>query len=884
MNLQPGTIVDGRYEILEHIGCGGMGDVYRARELGLDRDIAIKMIHSSLVADQENRDRFKQECKILSTLEHPNILMFYRFGLWERQFPYMAVELLDGTSLLTLLIKGALPVSRVISIAQQICQGMEYAHDRGIVHRDLKPGNVFLTASPRGDIVKILDFGLARIVPLAEDSGQHLTQTGCIVGSLYYMSPEQCEGKKADARSDIYSLGCLLYELLTGVPPLMAETAVGLMYKHVNEMPAPLPAMLGQERPPDGLQNVLFRALAKHPGDRYSSMANLNADLDLVIHNRGGEIAACRNGVVKPRKGLSVLTLVSMLLLLIPAGFCFFVASIGNGAANVAITPTRHSNKMLPRKLPSDERLGGFGGNKTAALTEWLTRYGASDLEGSVRARGYLLKELRAAGAPVAQLDLQYRLACEAFAKLLAGVEHGSPMDQETYEKVIETHIFTVRNWSGPEETKELIGQILRGRTAKLLPPHAAGSLARLCGDMLYEEGDFESEEKWRRISTQTRDPEDFARLSRCLARLGKKVEAKTALDDSLANLYQSISASAVHKVAQVLIGQHRAAEALEVCELCKVDYDRSICISGQGESKESRLGCSPQWPHHLIVWDALRSQGKKKQAKEYLFTAFQTATPGDRWLLLSGLVYEEGEHLSPDIEKLVTVQLASPAPDWLTEQALVRMAMLLTGRNRDFALKLANKCHDEFFSQRANNTMTMIEQQLLLSRAISTAGNYAKGLEICEQLMQSLPHIRLESRPVCEALIKAEIVCDLNYLRRHGEVLAIVQPVIVEGETSKVPVRIVARLCISAVEALSTEKKFSDAYKLLDRCLVMASKEKGNQEAIACLWMTYGNICDLDGDHHRGALLKKQAKAIAPGMFALAHRAEEPTCPLPWD
>lgn len=227
VNFSPGTIIDERYEIIEPIGEGGMGSVFRARELELDRTIAIKFLQLSMSGDEVSCSRFLREGKILSALVHKNILACYRYGLWQGRVPYIAMEFLAGKSLRSVLKENTrLPWQQVIEIALPVCDAMQTAHQNGIIHRDLKPDNIVLIDDAAK--VKVLDFGLARIIVVTEgELSQHLTHTGALVGSVHYMSPEQCSGKRADARCDIYSLGCILYELLVGAPPWRRTTRLG---------------------------------------------------------------------------------------------------------------------------------------------------------------------------------------------------------------------------------------------------------------------------------------------------------------------------------------------------------------------------------------------------------------------------------------------------------------------------------------------------------------------------------------------------------------------------------------------------------------------------------------------------------------------------------
>ncbi len=283
MQYNPGTIVDDRYRILDLIGLGGMGAVYKAVDIELEREVALKVLHDDF-PDEETRRRFQREGKIASHLEHPNIVQFFRFGYFQG-CPYIAMEHLAGDSLRGLLTReGKIDVQRMLEIALQVCRGMQYAHQQNVVHRDLKPNNIMLLQNPEPDFVKVVDFGLARVIEL--NATQGLTQTGSILGTAQYMSPEQCKGQQASFAADIYSLGCIIYEAITGVLPLEADTPVGLIHKHVCQTPRALSVVASGVHFPSGLQDVLFKSMAKEPVDRYASMALFEADLKSVQTGR----------------------------------------------------------------------------------------------------------------------------------------------------------------------------------------------------------------------------------------------------------------------------------------------------------------------------------------------------------------------------------------------------------------------------------------------------------------------------------------------------------------------------------------------------------------------------------------------------------------------
>jgi len=276
MSLSAGTRC-GPYEIVGPIGAGGMGEVYRAHDTRLGRDVAIKALPASVSADAERLHRFEQEARAIAALNHPNILAVYDFGSHDGA-PFLVTELLDGVTLAERLEAGAMPVRKAVDVAVQIAQGVAAAHDRGIVHRDLKPANIFLT---RDGHVKILDFGLAKLIePDADGSGTvaptrtgHVTEPGMVLGTIGYMSPEQVRGQAADARSDIFAMGAMLYEMLSGRRAFMRDSSADTMAAILKEDP---PDLAGDAHAiPPAADRIVRHCLEKQPEDRFQSARDL---------------------------------------------------------------------------------------------------------------------------------------------------------------------------------------------------------------------------------------------------------------------------------------------------------------------------------------------------------------------------------------------------------------------------------------------------------------------------------------------------------------------------------------------------------------------------------------------------------------------------------
>jgi Tol biopolymer transport system component len=278
MPLNPHQSID-HYEILALIGSGGMGEVYRARDTRLNRDVAIKVLPGLTTSEPERLRRFEQEARAAAALNHPNILAVYQMGLHQGA-PYLVSELLEGETLRDRLKRGPLPIRKVVDYGVQISKGLAAAHEKGIVHRDLKPENLFLTNDGHA---KILDFGLARLTQVneaipAQSSHEVQTMAGMLMGSMGYMSPEQVRGQSADQRSDIFTFSAVLYEMLTGQRAFQKATSIDAMSAILNEEPKPLTQLLPSA--PPGLERVVQRGLEKNPEQRFQSASDLGFALE----------------------------------------------------------------------------------------------------------------------------------------------------------------------------------------------------------------------------------------------------------------------------------------------------------------------------------------------------------------------------------------------------------------------------------------------------------------------------------------------------------------------------------------------------------------------------------------------------------------------------
>jgi serine/threonine-protein kinase len=283
-----GRIIADRYRIDQLLGRGGMGIVYRVEHVRMGKLMAMKLLHGALAHDRDVRMRFRREAEAASKLDHPNTVQVFDFG-YSEGLMYLVMELLGGRDLATVLdTEGPLPFDRVARIAVQICGSVGQAHARGIVHRDLKPENIRVLTDPgEPDFVKVMDFGLAKLRESREEAANaSVTRAGFIIGTPYYMAPEQIRGESPDPRTDIYALGALMYKCLTGEPPFWAPTPVGVLTKHLTDPLVPPSQRRGRWDLPPEADAIIARAMAKDPRDRFASMDELRAELASFLRAR----------------------------------------------------------------------------------------------------------------------------------------------------------------------------------------------------------------------------------------------------------------------------------------------------------------------------------------------------------------------------------------------------------------------------------------------------------------------------------------------------------------------------------------------------------------------------------------------------------------------
>jgi serine/threonine protein kinase len=494
-SLPSGSILDGRFEILSFIGQGGMSVVYKARQVGMERLVAVKMLLKRLMINEDSILRFQREAVAASALDHPNIVQIYGFGVWEEQ-PYMAIEYLDGKNLADLVeSEHRLQNERAVPIFSQILEALAHAHSKGIIHRDLKLSNVVITKP--GDTVKLVDFGIAKILPQSGKELQRLTQTGEVFGSPVYMSPEQCMGGEIDARSDIYAMGCLMYEVLTGQPPFSGDTAIELMTRHVGQAPDPVP-LAGNNIAP-----IVLGCLQKDPELRPQSAQELK---EVLLNPSAFQPSAKRanmplfnSAAIGKKKPNHLLVAVLALTCLVAAGSLLLVVLKTSSEHQTGSSSNQQNSNSEPRQAGSE--LSDVP-ETMRTNPRYLMQQGRNQLEHAKTPKD-LIKYSKAAALFETALELQN--------------DPKKRSSSLTADEAIETKLRLAdafNQLNEPDKSKPLLAEIIAARKAiydkgryDWFYSQALGDSEEACRLKGDAKGAVKAAEAWLRVEVQT-DPD----------------------------------------------------------------------------------------------------------------------------------------------------------------------------------------------------------------------------------------------------------------------------------------------------------------------------------------------------------------------------------------
>lgn len=350
-----GSVFNNRYKLLSQIGDGAHGDVYKAHDQLLDRVIAIKLLGSQNQSAKALQ-RFQREAQVISRLRNRHCVTVYEFGLDEKDSPYLIMEYLDGESLSALLSReNVLDPKRTVQLFMQLCDGLQHAHDNGISHRDLKPGNVIILDENGEEVAKVIDFGIAKLQFESDMKAHDLTRAGDFLGSPLYMSPEQTEGIEVGPETDQYSLGCMLYQCLTGNPPHYGSSTLETLMKHQSETPPSMTNSSPFELPPE-LDSIVVKLLAKNPNDRFASMADVSTALSAVDFGKSESSKPIREEIENSsNKAIWIVALV--VVGLVATGTLLFISESDSKIDKPDETPKVSVPKTKPTQVTTEPKL-----------------------------------------------------------------------------------------------------------------------------------------------------------------------------------------------------------------------------------------------------------------------------------------------------------------------------------------------------------------------------------------------------------------------------------------------------------------------------------------------------------------------------------------------
>lgn len=415
--FEPGQVWAGKFEIECLLGSGGMGKVFKAMHLQISAPVALKVMDSAIGTDR-GTSRFMREARLLSAVNHVNVVRLLAFGQTADRVLYMALEFINGQALSDVLSQQILKPTRAVGIAQQICRGLEAAHNAGIIHRDLKPSNILLTQDEKGlEVVKIIDFGIARLADDLEKTVGDVEEesTSSVIGTPYYMSPEQCTGKKLVFASDIYSVGCLLYEMLCGQPPFPSEVPYTVMQGHINERLENVPS---KHPVPTSLEALVLKCLEKDPGDRFASAAELEAELSRINWDTLRISSKPKTKTNQERTGQSKLVwALAALLVVIPPAANIIVQRLSTDPDKL-LRPQTKKNTIRGINLSDEQRIMLMQRSPTPAervawYRDWLSK--KSDKPDSSEAYFYLAQDLSDSGGSPSEVTAYYKEAAKRY-------------------------------------------------------------------------------------------------------------------------------------------------------------------------------------------------------------------------------------------------------------------------------------------------------------------------------------------------------------------------------------------------------------------------------------------------------------------------------------
>lgn len=659
-SIAVGSVINDRYEILAYVGQGGMGIVYKARDRRSDKLVALKLLFADRVPDAKSVARFQQEADAASSLHHPCLTRVYDSGIAESGQPYLVLEFVEGNTLAEKLAQeGQLSIDETIRIFIDVCEGLEHAHGHQIVHRDLKPSNIMLSIHGDRESVKVLDFGLAKMQRPADEQSLEITRTGQLVGSPFYMSPEQARGSEVDHRSDLYSLGCSMYEALTGGPPHIGTSPMSTLMKRESDAPLTLAqGSLGKSFP-EAVEHVIARLLNRVPEERFQSAREVKEEL--LRLQKGEPIRSPRPTAAIQSPGASHSPSRSNVPMIICASFIFVLVAAGlfvtnsisslkqkQASVNASVDEDRFG--LLPMGLPNEvpalpatampevlvcreQRMKGDYQAAASTLMNAIRRY-TKELGPNSAATASLYTELGETYIGWGQMEKAYDALTKAYEiVLVAPSEMSLPLANAIYL------LAEFYNNPSPEVRRKFVERRLElyncaAEIYERLPtprPVLAGECLLEVGDILAAKGDYvHAEANYRKAVNLLGGPSREAkvkdelfiasrRLSDCCRHQNRFVEALECDTQALESV-QSNSQPDV--LQQCILHNAVAADNLSIAKSAEPSVDNDHLLAAEANYKRSL---------ELAKDQQVRHQSRRMEAFEGLgnvYTKLSKANP----------------------------------------------------------------------------------------------------------------------------------------------------------------------------------------------------------------------------------------------------------------
>ena len=645
-----GQIFDSKYRIQDALGSGGNGVVFKAVQLDCKRTVALKILYpGSQLNSEYYQARFLREAQGLGKLSHPNIVVVYHIGISASNLSYLAMEFVEGESVRGVLNRlERIPVLQALSIARDTALAMAYVHSADIIHRDLKPDNIMLTELPNPDTVKLVDFGL---IKLPEQSEQKLTGTGQLVGSIKYMSPEQCAGKPLNFSTDVYSLSCTLYEMLTGVVPFDADNPVGLAYKHIHD-PAPeiKPEQVDVFDPV--LNEIIHKGMSKSPERRFESMEAMAAFLDESI--RIVAISGTKSMSDKPQKkhSLKFWSLAAACTLLLGGLILFLTFNLSQKKAEPSPKIITTTATINPKELELH--------NKQQLLSRYEKKYGPNH-----RSLVRYLYDLSAAMVDPLT-NLHYEVEASAYLERALAIREKYPQDSNpSLEKILEKLSACYREIGKPSEAIALAKRAIELRKFVPEPSEGTSHLYGLLASCYNKIADYSNEELALRRSLAL--AEGFAApikvvdihnaIGSCLTKQGKSVEARKHFETSLAILEgeekNALDHKANHTIDFLLTSNHKS---LNGSKLATFERNKRAVTQYIGDcyAREGNYAAAEKYYEKLFLASKLQSEADREYSLGLLINCCLKQGKYDKAIMLQKSVLAAREQRLPSSELAV--------------------------------------------------------------------------------------------------------------------------------------------------------------------------------------------------------------------------------------